>query len=144
MDVPITFTLPAPLVWGLITLAGLMIASWLVYLTLPKEGNQGGLLNLRTRMGLNSLDPTLFIAALAVYSGIALLLVIGLLILILSTIALPFSPDMAPEEKRSEYLFYVLRIAGLTTVLGAVIALPFTYIRLRLTQRQTDTATELL
>ncbi len=144
MEPVITLNLPAPLVWGTVTLAGLMIASALVYLTLPKDDGATGILSLRKRMGLDNLHPSLFIAALVLYSGIALLLVIGLLILMLSTIALPFDPDMALKDKRTEYLFYVLRIAGLTTVLGAVIALPFTIIRLRLTQRQTDTATEAL
>ncbi len=144
MEPVITLNLPAPLVWGTVTLAGLMIASALVYLTLPKDDGATGILSLRKRMGLDNLHPSLFIAALVLYSGIALLLVIGLLVLMLRTIALPFDPDMALKDKRTEYLFYVLRIAGLTTVLGAVIALPFTIIRLRLTQRQTDTATEAL
>ncbi|MEO0658135.1 MAG: pentapeptide repeat-containing protein [Pseudomonadota bacterium] len=101
--------------------------------------------NLRERMGLTALPPALFGVAAVLYGLIAFTLVIGLFLLILATIGVPITQrGDTPKELADAFLFYVLRIAGLTTVLGAVIALPFTLIRLKLTQKQTDTATETL
>ncbi|MEL6565781.1 MAG: pentapeptide repeat-containing protein, partial [Pseudomonadota bacterium] len=99
---------------------------------------------LHDRLGLGALHPGLVALGLGLYGAVALLLLGGLLVLIAGTVALPFDPDADPNATRREYLFYVLRIAGLTTVLGAVIALPFTVIRLQLTQKATETATESL
>ncbi|MEL6102290.1 MAG: hypothetical protein AAFR68_13375, partial [Pseudomonadota bacterium] len=101
--------------------------------------------NLRERMGLTALPPALFGVTAVLYGLIAFTLVIGLFLLILATIGVPITQrGDTPKELADAFLFYVLRIAGLTTVLGALIALPFTLIRLKLTQKQTDTATETL
>ncbi|MEO0523542.1 MAG: pentapeptide repeat-containing protein, partial [Pseudomonadota bacterium] len=101
--------------------------------------------NLRERMGLTALPPALFGVAAVLYGLIAFTLVIGLFLLILATIGVPITQrGDTPKELADAFLFYVLRIAGLTTVLGAVIALPFTLIRLKLTQQQTKTNEESL
>ncbi|MEO0937065.1 MAG: pentapeptide repeat-containing protein [Pseudomonadota bacterium] len=95
---------------------------------------------LREPMGFAQVHPALVLIGVTLYAFVALLLLAGVVILIAQVIALPF--DVSDADTRSEFLFYILRLAGLVTVLGAVIALPFTIIRLRLTQKQTDTATE--
>jgi len=101
--------------------------------------------NLRERMGLTAFPPALFGVAAVLYGLIAFTLVIGLFLLILATIGVPITQrGDTPKELADAFLFYVLRIAGLTTVLGAVIALPFTLIRLKLTQKQTKTNEERL
>ncbi|MEO0634001.1 MAG: hypothetical protein AAFY52_07730 [Pseudomonadota bacterium] len=67
------------------------------------------------------------VAAL-LWIALALILLLGLFGLIFQTLT---------ATSTDNYLFYVLRIAGLTTVLGAVIALPVTLMRLAITERQT-------
>ncbi len=101
--------------------------------------------DLREKMGLTAMPPSLFAVAAALYVLIAFTLVVGLFLLILATIGVPITErGSSPKELADAFLFFVLRIAGLTTVLGAVIALPFTLIRLKLTQEQNDTATKSL
>ena len=101
--------------------------------------------DLREKMGLTAMPPSLFAAAAALYVLIAFTLVVGLFLLILATIGVPITErGNSPKELADAFLFFVLRIAGLTTVLGAVIALPFTLIRLKLTRQQTTTNEESL
>lgn len=136
MNDVITFSLPRPLVLGLGALLILLVLSALVYITLPKdERDTNPLTQLRDHLGLQTMPLIVFIVVLALWTGLAITLTLGLFGLI-SEIIYNAQPDT--------YLFYVLRIAGLTTVLGAVIALPFTVIRLRLTHEQTATAKESL
>ncbi|MEP2679519.1 pentapeptide repeat-containing protein [Tateyamaria sp.] len=133
------------MVYSIASLGVLLLASWLIYLALPEDDPKPNTLTLlRNGLGLSGLHPIMLIAGAFAYAIIAAILTVGLAFLILGTIALPFSEGMTPKELRDGFLFYVLRLAGLTTVLGAVIALPITVIRLRLTQKQTDTATESL
>ena len=142
MNDTIDFSLPGPLVWGLTSLGALILASWLIYIALPNaEAKPNSLTRLRDGLGLKGVPPILLIAGTIAYTIIAAILTVGLALLILGTIALPFAEGMTADEVQKEFLFYVLRLAGLTTVLGAVIALPLTVIRLRLTQKQTETAT---
>lgn len=99
--------------------------------------------NLRAKLGIAALHPGLFGLLVILYGTLVLLLFVGLCLLIVGTVGMGLDMERDPENLRTEYLlnlsaeylFYVLRIAGLTTVLGAVIALPLTVIRLRL---QTD------
>lgn len=49
---------------------------------------------------------------------------------------------LAASNLADDYLFYILRIGGLTAVLGAVVAFPFTLIRLKYNERQTQSQEE--
>ncbi len=145
MNDTIDISLPGPLVYGVGGLIGLLVASWLIAITLPTaETKPNTLTRIRDGLGLAGLPPVLIIAGTIAYTTIAAILAVGLAVLMLGTIALPFSEGMTAEEMREGFLFHVLRLAGLTTVLGAVVALPLTVIRLRMTQKQTETATESL
>ncbi|SMX28897.1 Secreted effector protein pipB2 [Pelagimonas phthalicica] len=67
--------------------------------------------------------------------ALLLVLVTGLFSLLVTV------PDLRPSEvKPGDFRFLLAQIAGLTAVLGAVVALPFTVIRLRLSQKQSQTA----
>lgn len=100
--------------------------------------------DLRTKLGLAGIHPTIIGLGVTLYILIALILIVGLVVLIIGTIALPFDVSKSPKELRTDFLFSVLRLAGLTTVLGAVIALPFTIVRLGLSTQQTKTARDSL
>ena len=139
MDDPLTLTInfSHPLVAGGAALLALMFLSWLVYLTLPEaKGDDGPLHKLRAALGMERLPHALILSILALYTALASILILGLFGLIVDT--------LHASGRSNDYLFYVLRIGGLTAVLGAVIALPLTVIRLRLTQEQTETARESL
>lgn len=97
--------------------------------------------DLRTQLGLGNIDLRLLIPGVLLWVVLFLLLLVGLIGLIWTSLAQGIPQD---AEARTRALFNVLRIAGLTTVLGAVVALPFTLIRLRLNAEQTKTATESL
>ncbi|MEL6886499.1 MAG: pentapeptide repeat-containing protein [Pseudomonadota bacterium] len=99
---------------------------------------------LREALGASGVPPALFALGFLVYASIALLLAAGVLVLIAGVIGLTFADGLSGQDDGQNFLFYVLRLAGLTTVLGAVIALPFTIFRLRLTTQQTKTAEESL
>ncbi|MEP2891345.1 pentapeptide repeat-containing protein [Tateyamaria sp.] len=81
---------------------------------------------------METLHVVPFLVTITLWTGIALVLVIGLFGLIFEV--------LVASGTDKDNLFNVFRIAGLTTVLGAVIALPLTVIRLRLTQEQTTLA----
>lgn len=67
--------------------------------------------------------------------AVLLVLVTGLISLLVTV------PDLRPSEvKPGDFRFLLAQIAGLTAVLGAVVALPFTVIRLRLSHRQSQIA----
>ncbi|WP_299933237.1 pentapeptide repeat-containing protein [uncultured Pelagimonas sp.] len=90
-----------------------------------------------TNSGLFLGMATLTLVAGLIWAALLSVLVFGLFGLLINI------PDMAPPENKeaqTAFRFLLAQIAGLTAVTGAVIALPFTVIRLRLTQQQTDTA----
>ncbi|WP_052249460.1 pentapeptide repeat-containing protein [Tateyamaria sp. ANG-S1] len=135
MDEPLTLslTLPRPLALGLLTLICVLAASWLVYVTLPEAKKEKGALSaFSASLGLGHIHPVVMIVALTLYIALVGVLLLGLFGLIIAT--------LEATGRTNDYLFYVLRIGGLTAVLGAVIALPFTLIRLQLTSEANDTA----
>ncbi|WP_299589451.1 pentapeptide repeat-containing protein [uncultured Tateyamaria sp.] len=133
----LTINFSHPLIEGAAVLLALALVSWLVYLTLPEaKGQKGPLHKLRAALGMERLPHALILSILALYTALAGILILGLFGLIVDT--------LRAVGGSNDYLFYVLRIGGLTAVLGAVIALPLTVIRLRLIQDQTETARESL
>ncbi|WP_299144847.1 pentapeptide repeat-containing protein [uncultured Tateyamaria sp.] len=127
--------LPEPLFWGLLALAGATVAGIAVHLIWSNFVSPKGK-SIASQFGLPNLHNVAFVIAVLLWSALTLLLTSSLFGLILATLEL--------SGNNRDDLFYVLRIGGLTAVLGAVIALPFTVIRLRLTQDQTDTARDSL
>ncbi|GGX48395.1 hypothetical protein GCM10007385_15390 [Tateyamaria omphalii] len=127
MDEPLTLSLTLPRVWalGLLTMIGIGIMSWLIYLTLPEgRGEKGRLHKLRASLGLGRIPPVAMLVGLIIYLTLVGILLLGLLGMIIAT--------LEAFGRTSDQLFYVLRIGGLTAVLGAVIAFPLTLVRLGL------------
>ncbi|WP_415403453.1 pentapeptide repeat-containing protein [Tateyamaria sp. SN3-11] len=137
MTAALTFSdqLPEPLFWGLLALAGATVAGIVIHLIWSNFVSPNGK-GIASHLGFPNLHNVAFVVAVLLWSGLTLLLTSSLFGLILSTLEL--------SGNGKDDRFYVLRIGGLTAVVVAVIALPFTVIRLRLTQEQTETARESL
>ncbi|WP_147113677.1 pentapeptide repeat-containing protein [Tateyamaria sp. syn59] len=149
--ITILITLPATFFWGLITLAGVIAASGLVYISLPKANDTTGPVGLQSRFGAEGLHPIVFLTCIVLWTGLTLVLVVGLFGLILDVATDHVPQRTAPTDSPAtqsqkiaaiwEFRFKLVQLTALTTVLGAAIALPVTLIRLRLASRQTE-ATE--
>lgn len=130
--------------WGLVTLAGIVAGSFLIGWAmprLPRKDETPPLDRLKSRMGLDHLNAGLFLILLLLWAAIFLMLVGGFLILLWTIIwqATPATPDQVWDWR-----FSLAKLTALTATLGAVVAFPFTLIRIRLTRRQTETAEEAL
>ncbi|NRP12512.1 Secreted effector protein PipB2 [Aliiroseovarius sp. xm-d-517] len=102
---------------------------------------------LQKTLGAANLPYSLYLILLLFWATIALLLFTGLLSVIWQVIAamLPAAPDTAEGKAAQwEYRLLLTKLAALTTVLGATVALPFTIIRLRLTNEQNRHAENVL
>ena len=138
----ITIPIPEHVFWPVLSIAAFLLVVWLIYSLLPRTGLKNPWLDqLREDLGLKKVDGGRFAIALLLYGAVALLLIAGLFWLIWTTISTVWPND---KQEQGTALFSILRLAGLTTVLGAVIALPITITRLRLTEKQTATAEESL
>jgi uncharacterized protein YjbI with pentapeptide repeats len=95
---------------------------------------------LQNRMGLGNINSGLLFIAIAFWALIFGSLLLGLLGVIWSFIMSPI-----PQEGQIwNWRFSLAKMAALTATLGAVVALPFTLIRLTFTRTQTETAVEAL
>ncbi|MEM6758224.1 MAG: hypothetical protein AAF601_01970 [Pseudomonadota bacterium] len=121
------FSLPTPIFYGILIAAALAIAA--IALHLIRQGKPETEDTLAAQFGLGGPRLPIFVIAALMWIALALILLLGLFGLIFQTLT---------ATSTDNYLFYVLRIAGLTTVLGAVIALPVTLMRLAITERQTQ------
>ncbi|MCR8547018.1 pentapeptide repeat-containing protein [Salipiger sp. P9] len=150
-----TTTFPIPPGWfG--TLA-FVLAVLLVAAYLPERARKrpAALDRFRMRLGYKSMDGGLFllwtlltIAAGILWACVAGYLLYGLLGLVADLTTSP-PPPMAPETEADKqalwnWRFELAQLAALTTLLTAVIALPITLYRLRLTRQQTRIADEAL
>ncbi|UWP94480.1 pentapeptide repeat-containing protein [Aliiroseovarius crassostreae] len=102
---------------------------------------------LQKTLGAANLPYSLFLILLLFWATIALLLFTGLLSVIWQVIAamLPAAPDTAEGKAAQwEYRLLLTKLAALTTVLGATVALPFTIIRVKLANEQNRHAEEVL
>ncbi len=127
-------------------LACLLIARFLPLLRAPQDPTP--LKALQTRMGMTAMHSGLFLLVLifwalmlTFWAVLFLALFLGLLSLLYDVVAagLPDTPDI-----QAEWRFTLTKIVALTAVLGAVVALPFTLIRLHLNRQQVDTARDAL
>lgn len=155
-DLLITFiTENRNLVNGTAFLMIIVVMSGLVAISIPdKSDKPNAVLRLRDALGMAGIHPALFLMTIFLWVAIAFILVTGLFGLTLDVLN-----DLAPERPLPDdsddvkklkddaiwdFRFKLIQLTALTTVLGAVIALPFTLIRLGLTQDQTKTARDSL
>ncbi|GHG93145.1 pentapeptide repeat-containing protein [Pseudodonghicola xiamenensis] len=136
-----TTTLPIPpeVFWAIAGIGGLALLTLVIFgAMIPTgSGHVAPLERLKDRLGLASLNSGLFLIALAFWGALFLTLTVGLIWLIWDLIWMGI-----PEDTAKVWGFSIARIAGLTATLGAVVALPFTLIKVRMTGEQTRTAQE--
>ena len=101
--------------------------------------------NAKKRLGLDSLNQVIFFLILTLWIALFLTLTAGLLYtlwhIILSTPPVADSAALVDDPENStelwDWRFELTKLTALTGVLGAVVALPFTLIRLDLMRKQT-------
>ncbi|KXF92204.1 hypothetical protein AT574_03240 [Phaeobacter inhibens] len=129
--------------WAIVALAGFVLAVAVVYAAMPRtEGKHSDPLDrLKDILGLAQFGDGLFLLLALMWSGLFLALFTGLLLMLWELIwfVVPQNP-LAEASAR----FALLRLAAMTATLGAVVALPFTLIRVRLTREANKTANEAL
>lgn len=134
--------------WAIVALGG--FAFVLLPLLLSSPSAKDAIQSLRAQLGLSPLSWHLFLLAAAAWALILALLLFGLAHTIWDIIwqAVPNAQSNETQSQNLaqiwEFRFSIARLAGLTATIGAVIALPFTLIRLRLSHQQNETATEAL
>ncbi|UWR56073.1 pentapeptide repeat-containing protein [Phaeobacter inhibens] len=129
--------------WAIVALAGFVLAVAVVYAAMPRtEGKHTNPLDrLKDILGLAQFGDGLFLLLALMWSGLFLALFTGLLLMLWELIwfAVPQNPSAEASAR-----FALLRLAAMTATLGAVVALPFTLIRIRLTREANKTADESL
>lgn len=129
--------------WAIVALAGFVLAVAVVYAVMPRtDGKHTDPLDrLKDILGLAQFGDGLFLLLALMWSGLFLALFAGLLLMLWELIwfVVPQNP-LAEASAR----FALLRLAAMTATLGAVVALPFTLIRVRLTRDANKTADESL
>lgn len=86
---------------------------------------------IKKTFGAESLPHWLTLLMIAIWGAIALTLTIGLLILITEIVVI-----LVTTENEGTFRFLLAKTTALTAVLGAVVALPFTVLRLKLSTEQ--------
>ncbi|GAA6178629.1 hypothetical protein NBRC116594_00670 [Shimia sp. NS0008-38b] len=123
--------------WLCVTLAGIVVLSGLIYAVLPtsREDADAKNVNVRKALGAQDMPEALFFLLVLLWMVLALCLFAGLVVTIgMIGHQLFFADDFTANR------FPLIQLAALTATLGATVALPFTVIRLKLTQDQTHTA----
>jgi uncharacterized protein YjbI with pentapeptide repeats len=133
-----------PLFWIIAAPAGAILVIWLAagaIAAIPKALDW--LRNARRRLGMESLPLLVFFFVAVMWSGLALTLFMGLGMLVLCVLW-QVVPNMGDKAVLWEFRFKLAQLAVLTTVLGAVIALPITLTKLRLAREAGETAKDSL
>ena len=140
--------------WGVVWIGGFFLAILLIFGILAPRGahHVAPLEALQKRFGLDAVNPGLFLILGLIWICLFGLLAFGLLKLIWDIIwsALPVTdPALLADDpdKRAElwdWRFGLAKLTALTGVLAAVVALPFTLIRLGLMRSQTEQAADSL
>lgn len=136
----ITIPLPESLVLAIGVLLAFGLASALVVFAMmpakakPKEA----IASFQSQMGLDRLPTAVFFLMVTSWGAIFLVLLVGILITIFDTIWRA-TPGMLADDSAAiwDWRFSIAKLTALTAVLGAVVALPFTVIRLKLNREQT-------
>lgn len=134
-----TLNISPDLFWGLIALVGILALTVLVNLlmTIEADSVRSDRITVREALGLPRLNLALFLFASGFWAVIVLSLTTGLLWVIWQVILSAMPQD---RGEISDWRFLLAQIVTLTGVLGAVIALPFTLMRIDFTRRQTKAA----
>ncbi|MBO9395996.1 pentapeptide repeat-containing protein [Shimia sp. R9_2] len=114
-----------------------MIAAVVIFLALPRtdSGKETTFARLQEALGAKRWPAKWFLAVAVFWAVLALCLFGGLIATIGMIVhQLFFAEDFTANR------FPLIQLAALTATLGAVVALPFTVLRLKLTQEQTETA----
>lgn len=127
------------LLWPLLAIGG--FAFVLLPVLLTADWTQEFTFGLREKLGLSTLWQPLFMLAVLLWLLIFVALVFGLLAQLCELIWF-----LAPEStiKQTEARFALVRLTAMTATLGAVVALPFTLVKVNLTREANETATESL
>ncbi len=125
--------------WPFLAIGGFAFVLLPVLLTADKT--QEFTFGLREKLGLSNLWQPIFMLAALLWLMIFVALVFGLLLQLLELIRF-----LAPEStiKQTEARFALVRLTAMTATLGAVVALPFTLMKVNLTREANETATEAL
>lgn len=129
--------------WGVVYTGLFVIACLAVgaLLSPPKNHHIAPLTRLQSNLGLRKVNSGLFLIALLMWGIVAFLLVAGLIGTVWDLIWQSFP---ANNSEFWGWRFALVKLTALTATLGAVVAFPITMQRLRLTQLQTETASEAL
>ena len=119
-------------------LVGTVFVFWM--LSLVSRKSEPAADRLRTLLGLEAMNGGLFFLALCLWVALFALLTGGLASMIWKVVW----HSLPTRENVWEWRFLLAQLVALTGVLGAVVALPFTLTRLRLTREQNRTAEESL
>ncbi|MFY0619197.1 pentapeptide repeat-containing protein [Shimia sp.] len=123
--------------WLCVTLAGIVVLSGLIYAVLPtsREDADAKKVNVQKALGAQDMPEALFFLLVLFWLVLALCLFTGVIVSV-GMIAQQLFEGTDDETARLP----LIQLAALTATLGATVALPFTVIRLKLTQEQTRTA----
>lgn len=137
MDV-IDFSIPQWLVTGPAAVLALALAAYLVYLTLPQHRKtKRGVPKIQHQFGLKSLPPTLFLLGTLAWLIITIVLAFGLFALIIDIIGAAV-PDRNDASTVWDFRFRIVQITALTTVVGALFALPISMRRIRVSDKANE------
>ncbi len=134
-----TLDIAPDLFWALATLGLVLALSLLVYgfLFKPSGKYDPPLERLRVKLHLEVLHPALFAFSVIIWGLLFLSLTLGILWVIWSVI---FTAIPTDSDATWDFRFALAKLTALAAVLGAVVALPFTVWRIRLTHQQTEIA----
>lgn len=97
---------------------------------------------LKHTLGADNIHAFWFNLALLLWATVFVMLLAGLLVTIWAVVAAALPADMTSDEGKVdvwEFRFLIAKLGGLTAVLGVVVALPFTVIRLRISNEDNET-----
>ena len=132
-----------PFVWIIL---GLVVLFYVIQSLTARPGSKRNdpadrLAQLGRQIGMEGISPALVLIALVTWSILALTLLGGIYVILWQVILYDI-PNPDQQKQVWNWRFTLAQLAALTTVLGAVIALPVTINRLILSRRQTKTAEE--
>ncbi|MDF1856880.1 pentapeptide repeat-containing protein [Pseudooceanicola sp.] len=150
----LTLPIPAQAFWTLVLALGVAALSALIYaMTAPGPGRDW-LTPIQRRLGLQALPGGIALFLLITWTLLLIALIFGLFWVLLNIAQHFFTTDIQghaaslwsgkPARPATDLRWSLLTLTALTATTGVVIGLPFTLIRLTLTRKQTDTATDSL
>jgi uncharacterized protein YjbI with pentapeptide repeats len=144
METTITLPLPPNLLWGTFAVLGIALGSAVIYWALPRESAPHQTIqNFRETLGVTGVPVPIFAILALLVVGLTTVLTFGLFGLIIEVV-IHAVPNRDKPQEVWDFRFTLVQLAALTTVLGAVVALPFTMIRLRLQSSSNITDQEVL